>query len=233
MALEFYITPNPLNPDKDDYKAVSLNPDSNTLEDIYEDIARAGSGITKAEAMAGFEEVTRTIIKFVKQGNAVVTPLIKIRPSLGGVFDDISDRYDPDRHKVRINVSAGQRLKKIGGQVEVQRVAARERRPVPVHFYDIESGERDRVISPGGGARIIGNMLKVDDSDEEQGIFYINQENGSETRVDARIVRNKPKELIFINPDLEPGTYRLVVRSLLQKTTKVRTGELPDELTVA
>lgn len=47
------------------------------------------------------------------------------------------------------------------------------------------------------------------------------------------MLRNKPGELIFLNPDLPTGTYRLEVRTIPKNSTEVRTGTLADELTVA
>lgn len=42
----------------DDYITVSIHPQSYTIEDVYDNITREGSPITKAEALAVFEEIT-------------------------------------------------------------------------------------------------------------------------------------------------------------------------------
>ena len=107
------------------------------------------------------------------------------------------------------------------------------RRPSLTRFYDNGSETQNKLITPNGGARIKGSLLKFDEEDENQGIFFIDQSDNSEHRVDQPLLRNKPGELIFILPDLPAGGYRLEVRSILPHTSTLRTGALTDELTIA
>jgi hypothetical protein len=46
------------------------------------------------------------------------------------------------------------------------------------------------------------------------------------------LIKNKPSELIFMNPDLPAGTYRLEIRSIVYNTTTIRTGSLSTPLVV-
>lgn len=57
-----------------------------TLEDVFELMTREGSTITKAEALASFEEISRGILKLVSQGKSVSTPLVNISSVVSGVF---------------------------------------------------------------------------------------------------------------------------------------------------
>lgn len=61
----------------------------------------------------------------------------------------------------------------------------------------------------------------------------MNLESHSVTRVEARMLENKPGELIFLNPDLPAGNYRLEVKSQVYHTPEVRVVVMMDELTVA
>jgi hypothetical protein len=71
---------------------------------------------------------------------------------------------------VRPVVSAGQRFRKA---VQSQAQAAKgERvvpRPNPVEFTDVNTGERNSVLTPGGMAQVIGYRLKFDPADAAQG----------------------------------------------------------------
>jgi hypothetical protein len=232
MSLQYYLRANNITDDPDDYMAVSQSPESYSLEDVFEHMTREGSTITKAEALAGFEEVIQGIVNLVEQGNSVVTPLVNISPSISGVFDGEEDRFDPDRHQVNINVSPGLRLRDTAGDIPTQKIAPKDRVPVLRHFYDNRSDTRNGTITPAGGARITGALLKFDEEDENQGVFFINTSDGSERRVNQRMLQNKPSELIFMLPDLSAGTYRLEVRSNLEFTSEVRKGALSEELTV-
>ncbi|MDR8389583.1 hypothetical protein NC796_00450 [Aliifodinibius sp. S!AR15-10] len=115
--------------------AVSQSPDTYTLEDVFEHMTREGSTITKAEALAGFEEVTQGIINLLAQGNSVVTPLVNISPSISGVFDGDEDRFDPDRHQVNINFSSGVRMRDLPSEIPTEKIEPKEREPKLRHFH--------------------------------------------------------------------------------------------------
>ena len=107
-------------------------------------------------------------------------------------------------------------------------------RPSPslLDYVDLNSGERNGPLTPGGMGQIIGHRLKFDPDDTAQGIFFI-AEDGTETRVSV-VGRNKPGELMFLVPDgLASGEYRLEVRAILKGSKEVRRGRLDEVLTVA
>ncbi|MDR8392144.1 DUF4469 domain-containing protein [Aliifodinibius sp. S!AR15-10] len=232
MSLQYYLIPNNITSTPDDYMAVSINPESYSIEDVFDHMTREGSTITKAEALAGFEEVTQGIINLVQQGHAVNTPLVNISPGINGVFDGEDDQFDPDRHRVSINVTAGKRLHATAKDVDIEKISTRKRRPAPLHYFDSSSGTQDELVTSRSGARITGSLLKFNKEDPDQGIFFINTATNSATRVEAHMLKNKPSELIFTNPRLDPGTYRLEIRAAPKHTSEVRSGFLPGELTV-
>lgn len=219
--------------DPDDYMAISQSPESYSLDDVFDHMTREGSTITKAEALAGFEEVIRGIITLVKDGNSVVTPLVNISPGISGVFDGEDDRFDPERHQIKINVSPGNRLRKTAPAIPTEKIVAEERKPHLIHYYDNAAEAEDSLITPGSGARITGTLLKFDEEDQNQGVFFVKISDNTETRVDTKMLKNKPGELIFMNPALDAGTYRLEVRSKIKDTTEIRKGTFSKELTVS
>lgn len=232
MSLEYYLIPNHMTSDPDDYMAVSSNSNTYTIEDIYDQMTREGSTITKAEALAVFEEITQAIAGILEEGHSVVTPLVNITSSVSGVFESEDDRFDPSRHQVRLNIGTGKRLRELNGSISPVVGTAGLRQPSLARFYDNSSETQNELITPNGGGRIKGSLLKFDEEDADQGIFFIDQSDNTEHRVDQPLLRNKPGELIFILPDLPAGTYRLEVRSMLTNTTTLRKGALSQELTV-
>jgi hypothetical protein len=234
MFLDYYLKQNKLTTNGDDYVAVGVNRQRYTIDDVYDHMTREGSTLTKAEALAAFEEVTQGIINIVQQGNTVVTPLVNIMPSISGVFDSDEDTFDESRHQVGLSITPGIRLRDVPPAITTQKVASRERKPTLSHYYDKVSGTRDDQVTPDVGARVNGSMLKFDETDASQGIFFISTADGSETQVDtSSILRNMPSELLFNNPSLAAGTYRLEVRSIMTGSTDLRVGILSDELTVS
>lgn len=234
MFLNYYLKRNKLTTNGNDFMAVGVNRQRYTIEDVYDHMTRQGSTLTKAEALAAFEEVTQGIINIVQQGNSVVTPLVNIMPSISGVFESDEDSFDERRHEVTLSISPGIRLRDVPPTIPTQKVRARVRKPELSHYHDMISGTQDDQVTPDAGARINGELLKFDEGDANQGIFFINTDDGSETQVDAsRILRNMPSELLFNNPSLASGTYRLEVRTILNGSTDLRVGILIDELTVS
>lgn len=233
MSLNYYVTPNRISSEADDFMAVSVNRERYTIEDIYDYMTRQGSTLTKAEALAAFEEVMQGIVNIVEQGNSVVTPLVNIMPSISGVFDSEDDRFDVNRHKVGLSITPGIRLRETTTVINPQKVNARQRLPEPGQYLDNASDAENDTVTPLGGARIGGTLLKFDESDSGQGVFFVNTADGTENRADTPILRNKPSELIFMNPDLPAGSYRLEVRSIFDGSTEIRSGNLGATLTVA
>lgn len=176
-------------------------------------MTREGSTITTAEAMANFIEITRGIKKRVRQGHSVNTPLVNIAPAVGGTFKGEDDTFDPDRHHRELNMNPGKDMRDVPSQIPVRKIPPTDRRPKLQYYHDNSSQTRDEIITPGGGARITGSLLKFDEDDTEQGVFFINLDDNSITPIEEKMLKNKPGELIFLNPDLPAGTYRLEVRS--------------------
>lgn len=173
MSLHFYLIPNHMHPNSDNFMAVSTNSGSYTLEDVFDRIVEGGSTITKADALAVFEEITQNIIEIVEDGNSVTTPLINVSSSVKGAFEDKEERFNPNKHRVRITIAAGKRLSKTASVIDLQKISSQKRKPDPAYFKDISSDTTNGVITPTGAARITGSLLKFDEDDPSQGdLFY-------------------------------------------------------------
>ncbi|WP_423128609.1 DNA-binding domain-containing protein [Gaoshiqia sp. Z1-71] len=230
MALNYALFENHLTTDPTDYMAVVQNQQSKTQDDVIDLMISRGSTVTRAEALAVFEEYALAFEQLVKNGFAVNTPLFNLSLSVKGVFTREDESFNPSVHSVKINVSPGIRLKEMVAGVNVVRVQGASPKPDPLYLDDLGSGTRNESLTPGNIAQLKGSRLKFDPADAAQGIFLV-AANGSETRV-ATISRNKPAQVDFLVPALAAGTYRLEVRVSLYKTNGIRTGGLPAELTV-
>ncbi len=226
------MVPNHITDNPNDYRAVSSNSNTYTIEDIYKQMTREGSTVTKAEALAVFEEITQAITSIVQEGHSVVTPLVNISSSVTGVFDEEEEPFDSNRHKVQLNINSGLRLRSLPASIQPVRIEGSQPAPDIKYLYDNVSETRSELLTPQNGARIKGSLLKFDEEDSQQGIFFINTQDATEHRVERSLLRNKPGELIFTIPDLPAGEYRLEVRSILSGTSTIRSGILSSPLTV-
>jgi hypothetical protein len=165
------------------------------------------------------------------EGFNVVTPGVNYRASVKGGFNGQSDSFSPSRNAVEATLSPGLKLRRaIRERASVQKQEANERRPNLVDYLDVNSGELNNLITPGGMGQVVGYRLKFDPADPAQGLFF-NGERDS-TRVDL-VGKNSAVELMFLVPaSLIRGNYTLELRTTMGNHT-IRTGTLAATLTVA
>jgi hypothetical protein len=188
-----------------------------------------GSTVTKAEALSVIEEFSYAVVDSIAKGNNVNTELFKIYPSISGVFDSQSDSFDKKRHAIRLNLTAGSRLSEALDSIELRKVEIAPAQPVLQQFTDLKTNTVNETFTPGQIASIRGSLLKFDDADENQGIFFMAQD-GSETKV-SQVVKNKPSELLFFAPEGLSGTYSLEVRVIPARYKALKKGQLSFDLT--
>lgn len=223
-----------MTPDPNDRMAVTQVSQSFTLDDVIDQMISRGSTVTKAEALSVYEELSLAIEQLIKNGNSISTPLFTIMPRVVGVFNNDGDSFDSSRHQVKLRINPGIRLREMGSKIPVEKIVTERRQPVLVHFHDNTSESQDEIVTPGGGARITGALLKFDEADVQQGIFFVNVATAEVIRVAGKLLKNKPGELIFVAPALVAGTYKIEVRAVASNGGKtIRTGALPYEVTVS
>ncbi|MCG8410273.1 MAG: DUF4469 domain-containing protein [Bacteroidales bacterium] len=232
MSIKFGLIPNHLTDDKDDYMGIVTQTETVDSEKIVEKMIGKGSSITKSEALAVIEEYEYAIVDFIKNGRNVITPLFRIHPSISGVFNDQSDAFDTKRHSLKLNLNPGSRLKEATSDIELRKVDITSPVPVLQNFIDLKKNIINESCTPGQIATIHGLLLKFDEKDTRQGIFFI-KDDGTEVRV-SNIAKNKPSELLFFVPDnLTAGSWTIEVRVTFHNSKTLKKGQLLNDITVA
>lgn len=233
MPLKYALHDNQMTADPKDKMAVPVTPRQYTIEDVINKMIGRGSLVSKSAALSAFEEQFLAMEELLIEGEGtLVTPMFNISYSIPGVFKDDEDSFDKSRHQVRVRITPGVRLKKLESQIKTQKVRTEVRIPLPLQFFDNNSETQNDILSSTGGIRIRGSLLKIDESAEDEGVFFINTETGTSIKAENKFMRNKPAELILIAPQLPSGSYRVEVRNRFSRAKDVRTGTLPVELTV-
>jgi len=229
MSLRYGLIPNHLTDDPDDFMGIVTDSETVTEVDLVNRMIGKGSTVTKAEALSVIEEYEYAVAEAVKNGNNVNTRLFKLTPSVSGVFTNQSDGFDSSRHAVKLNLNAGSRLNDAVVDIELRKVEINQAQPVLQQFVDLKTKVMNETFTPGQIASIRGLLLKFDEEDNAQGIFFI-AADGSETRV-VNMVKNKPSELLFFVPEtITNGTFQVEVRTVLHKLKTIRTGRLVSDL---
>ena len=233
MPINYGLFVNNLTSDPSDYMAMVQPTGTAEMEAIIERMIQQGSTVVKADILSVLEDYHSAIENMVLEGMNVNTPSANFGASVKGVFDGQADSFDPSRHQLKGIVSPGKRFRKAikeRGQATKQEAV----KPMPnlLEYTDLNSGERNSVLTPGGMGQVVGHRLKFDGSDADQGIYFV-AEGGGATKVDV-VGRNKPGEVMFIVPaGLASGDYTLEVRATIHGGEDVRTGALGATLTVS
>jgi len=221
-----------LTSDPHDYLARVVSSSTAEMEDVIDRMIEQGSTVVKADILSVLEDYHTAIENMVLEGVHVLTPGANYGASIKGIFNGQDDTFDPSRHQVRASVSPGSRFRKaMDERAQPSKQEAVLPRPSLLEFTDLNSEERNSVLTPGGMGKMVGHRLKFDAEDPAQGIFFLAAEGG-ETRV-AVVGRNKPAELMFMIPaDLAAGDYTLEVRAGFGEE-EIRSGALKVPLTVS
>jgi hypothetical protein len=228
MALKFALFENHLTSDPNDYMAVVQDLQSKSQEDVIDLMVGRGSTVTKAEALSVLEEYAAAIFLLLKDGYAINTPIFNLSPSVKGVFSGPDQSFNPASHSVKINITAGARLREVGPKVTVERIKGASPQPDPEYLDDLGSGTRNDLITSGNIAQLRGSRLKFDPEDPAQGVFLI-AADASETRM-TTVARNKPGQIDFLVPTLAAGDYKLEVRAIILNGKELKKGALPATL---
>ncbi|WP_461643940.1 DUF4469 domain-containing protein [Labilibaculum euxinus] len=95
--------------------------------------------------------------------------------------------------------------------------------PVIQQFTDLKTKAVNETFSPGQIASLKGSLLKFDEEDADQGIFFI-AGDGAATKV-VNVVKNKPSELLFFVPEaLKTGSFQVEVRTIFKNYKSMRAG---------
>ncbi|MDR8394602.1 DUF4469 domain-containing protein [Aliifodinibius sp. S!AR15-10] len=232
MSLTYSLYENHLTENSNDYLAVVRDQDSHSLEEIVDFMATRGSTVTRADTLSVLEEFEAAIAQILLRGGSINTPLFRISGAISGVFTGPTDSFDPGRHEVKLNVNPGMRVKRLAERISVEKVSPASPKPKLLRYYDNGSDTTNETLSPSHTGRLVGELLKFDPEDPDQGLFLV-ASDGAETKVEE-FVENSPSKLGFRVPEgLASGEYTMEVRTKLHNTKGLRTGALDATLTVA
>lgn len=202
------------------------------LEQLIDRMMQHGSSVCRSDVISVLEDFFMTLENMLLEGWNVSTPGANYRVTVHGVFEGRSADFDPEKHRVTVQVAAGRRLRRaIRERATVVRQVQPAPAPVVVEYVDVASGAAHSALTPGGMGLVTGKLLKFDPADAAQGIFFV-AADGTATRVELVAWRGVRKH-IFQVPALRPGEYELQVRASFNGNGDVRVGALPDKLTVS
>lgn len=218
--------------DPDDRLARPVDVTIRSRDELIDEITGPGSILKPTETDAVIDNYWSTIIDYIRSGEAYSDDYISTRFGISGVFQDDEDQFDEARHKVVVSVLPKDRVTEAATDISLQKVEGQNIVPVITTVYDWGSATNDDIITPGDVLEIRGTHLKIRNNISDEGIFFINQSDNSETEA-SQIRTNEPKTLTLRIPNsLTAGTYRIEVRNTRYNSDTLREGLFMTDLTV-
>ena len=207
--LKYSLVENLLTKKPNDFIAKAQPVGSYDKEAIITEMLHHGTLLTRTDIAAvlnGFEE---TILYIIGSGSTVNTPLFKTSFSISGVFEGPMDNFDSNRHKIKVNLTKGTRLRDRITKVNVEKTETVIPEPQILEVKDTISGKVNEQLTPGGIVELFGHNIKISGKSANCGLWFV---PASGEAIKAQIiVRNKPSTLIAMITTLAQGNYQLKV----------------------
>jgi hypothetical protein len=202
------ITENP-----NDLIARVISEKSLSVDDVSQSAVKRGGADVSAAAM------THAVDLWLKEmgyrlcdGFSVNTGWFTASATVKGVFDSPNEKFNPAKHTVMFSFNQGALLRKELGAVEVQILGVADTSLFIAQVTDVKTGSVNDLLTPGRNLRISGAKLNIAGENPSCGVYFVNQESGERTKVDATdVVTNNPSEIIIVIPELEAGAYQLEI----------------------
>lgn len=217
MPIQYSLHDNRLTADPGDRFARVLHGRALGPEELAGRIAATGSGttrssVTRADVLTVLDALGEAVEGALAEGLSVALPFAQFRARIQGSFESDEDRFDPDRHALLPDVRPGPQLRAfLAAGVELEKVAPNVPSPVVRHFTDLNTGEVDGALTPGGLGRLDGSRLQFE-TGEGGGVAFVAEADGAETPVEV-FAQITPSRLQFLVPVLAAGAYRVEVRA--------------------
>lgn len=193
-----------------------------------------GSTVTKPDILAVLEDAIKATESCLLDGYRVqLGGLCELFPRIKGVFNGITDTFDPSRHRLDVGANPGARVRRaVREGAIVTKAETIKPAPALLEYVDLGSGETNGRITSGNISTINGHRLKFHPDQDDNGIYFVNIDTAAEVKVTA-IQKNKPGQLVFLAPSVPNGQYYLEVRIRFRDSAELRTGRLNEILEFA
>lgn len=192
-------------------------------EDIAERIIEEGSEIKYDTLLSIFNQHDRIIREMLQNGTSVLTGVCQCTPSVIGVWNSTTEKFDPDKHSVSVSIVPSAELRNALTKVGVEVLGVKDSTARIGLVTDTVTGLTDGSMTPGDDILVVGEKIRVMGDAEGIGVFFVNAE-GAATQVTRRLTQNDPKTVIARVPSgLADGMYTLrIVTQYSNSSTQLK-----------
>lgn len=183
------------------------------IEEICKQAEKRGGSHIKANTMkSAVEEFFKEMAYKLSSGVSVNTGYFTATPSIKGSFKSTSDNFDPERHQIRFRFTQGSLMRNEIEKVNVDIIGHNPNEASLDYVYDFASQMENDTVTANKNIKLVGNKIKVAGDDESVGIYFVNTETDTRTKVPMLdIIDNGPKNITLLVPNLEQGAYKIEI----------------------
>jgi len=183
-----------------------------SVEDVAMELkTRGGFTGNHRELIAHTRQFLDELVYQLCDGFAVNLGYFSIHPVVGGFFE--SEHESARGHPVTFRFRVRAPLRKIAKLIEIEVEGAKEPGRID-NCFDLESGEVNGRITPGGIFTVTGSKLKVMGDNPECGIYFASAlESGRRFKVTRKLALNVSSKVCGIVPALPAGDYHIIIVS--------------------
>lgn len=201
---------------KSKYHFHSENEGSITLDELVNEMAGNNTTLTKADIAGAMNVYKEVVLRYVQLGYKVYSPLGQIYISAKGTSNDKLAAFEPqlssNDHDLNMRMIVDSAVAKtILSGTKTERVSGSYKMIPEIDEVQTVDGVPISQIKAGAALRIIGEYLKIDQDDKEQGIFLEDGEN--KIRLENYIWNKNKRIDVLIPQDTAPGTYTVTIRA--------------------
>jgi hypothetical protein len=223
--LEIYISENHFENRKKSYIFRSRNCGTVTCDDFIRMIAESNTTVTQPDTMAVMSLIERKFDELIHNGYAVQLPMGTFRAGVSGTADSTEESFHPTRsfspearktdHTFSLLFEPNRKKeKKLPRAMNYQYIRTATICSPFITSLHLFYKKKADVVEQGDILTARGDYLKIDFSDDEQGLYLCSSLNEQKLYRIQIFVHNARKTLMFKIPDNIPdGEYRLHVNT--------------------
>lgn len=170
---------------------------------------------------AAFDLLNEVAIEEIANGSLVDFGPGRFSLTVRGVFTGDHAPWDPAVNSLHLKVTPGRKLRAAIDNIKADIRGMAGAGAIVNTLTDVVSGEINTRLTPGGGAILSGNKIKIAGNNPANGIRFINQDTGEAYTIPKKsLLTNNPKEVsLILPPDLPSGNYKLELTTQYTSTS--------------
>ena len=146
-------------------------------------------------------------------GYAISNGYYSVHPNIGGTFNSDKEAHNHQKHPIKFRFRTLSKLRKLAENITVDIDGIADTQGYIVEFTDVNSGDINESIVPGGQFIITGYKIKIAGDNPDVGVYFVSDCCGDATKVADNLAENTASKIIGVIPKTLNGSYRVMVKT--------------------